>query len=126
MWNNSINSFTMSYVPLVLAMYAKSVELRRQTEEGIEQTGIPQFVVLLSIVSLYPIGIAGFLKKHNAKKLYKEKMIKKCGAVYEGLHLTRHPWVKYYYPMFLIKRISFVLIVMIMPDLGCHQIQLLV
>jgi hypothetical protein len=120
MWNGSLDSLTVSYLSLGIALYAKADEWRRQREEGLEPTGIPQFAGLSSFLFFGPVGAAVFLCRRDAEELYKQKMVDKFGTMYAGLHLIRHPYAKYYYPVFLLKRLLFVLIVIVMPDLGCH------
>ena len=126
MWNGSLDCVRLSYLHLVLTIYAKTEELRRQSEEGKDLTGLPQLIALSCALISLPDGIAAFMNKHDAHELRREAMLKKCGTMYGGLYLGRHPWVKYYYPMFMTKRLLFALVVMVLPDLGCQQIQLLI
>ena len=48
------------------------------------------------------------------------------GNLIKGIKLSRNKWAKYYYPIFMVRRLVFVIIVMFIPFDSCLQMQALI
>jgi hypothetical protein len=50
----------------------------------------------------------------------------KVGNLVKGVKFSRNKWAKYYYPIFMVRRLLFVFIVMFIPFDSCLQMQALI
>ena len=66
-------------------------------------------IVLISVLMLYLIIVAVFLYCKRSE-LKKKESVMKYGNLYPGVNLNTNRYTTWFYPMFLIRRVIFVLI----------------
>lgn len=84
------------------------------------------FIGIMSFLVLYPLAIVWYLRGQDIDQLADEKNQAKIGNLIKGIKLSRNKWAKYYYPIFMLRRLVFVMIVMFIPFDSCIQMQSLI
>lgn len=67
-----------------------------------------------------------YLMRKNKDEIMTKDVQDKFSILTKNISLSRHPWAKYYYPVFMYRRLLFVLITIAVPDDKCMQMQLLI
>ena len=71
------------------------------------------------LLLVFPFVIA--IKLHLTREYLNTRIVKdRIGAMYTDIHLTRNKYTILYYPIFLIRRLYFVLIPVILFDDTCY------
>lgn len=88
-----------------------------------EMVSLVLLLVFVAIISLSPFGVQIFLYKK--RDVLKDKLNKlKFGSLYEGIRLYS-PYTLTYYPLFLLRRLSFALIMVFLADWVITQLVVL-
>lgn len=120
-WNNTIRSITISYLETAIQLRNKMQLLPAVVELG--QLG-PLYGIGAFLIG-YPAVCFHWLVK-NRDKLETKEARSKCGKLYTGIALYRSYNVIFYYPAFMIRRVVFVFIPIILAGYSTFQIQSLV
>ena len=96
--------------------------LRGDTADKMELLGqLWPFILLFA----YPALCLSVLKKFK-DKLHEPKVKGRIGNLYENVHLTRNKYTLYSYPLFLGRRLAFVMIPTVLMNFSWIQLQFLV
>lgn len=62
-----------------------------------------------------------YLMRKSADQLKEKEVQDRVSNLSKNLSLSRHPWAKYYYPIFMFRRLIFVIITIAVPSDSCIQ-----
>jgi hypothetical protein len=120
-WNNTVRSITISYLQTAVVFSIKIQALRFKNAEFSEYlSALPMLAYLIA----YPIICTISLIK-NRDKLKSQEMQDKIGKMYSNISLHRSRWGILYYPIFMLRRLLFVLIPLIFQGYPFYQLQAL-
>ena len=123
-WNGTIRSILIAYVKLIITVGIQ-IEMWLRNSKYQQTTDILVAMMITSFVVAFPVFIFVFNSK-NRQRLDLPEVKAKWSNFYSELHLTRTSWTVFYLPMFLIRRIFFVMIPTFMFLHPMFQLQFLV
>lgn len=117
-WNNTVRSITISYLQTAVVFSVKVQALRFKGAKFTEYlSAMPMLVYLV----VYP-GICLIALIKNRKMLKTERMNEKIGKMYVNISLHRSKWGILYYPIFMIRRLLFVMIPLLFQGQAFYQL----
>ena len=120
-WNNTIRSITISYLETAIQVNQKILLLPAKPSSLL----LGPIYGIIAILVAYPSSCVYWLAT-NRENLKDEKVMKKFGKLYNGIATYRNDNSIFYYPVYIFRRLIFVLYPIIFEDYAIFQIGLLV
>ena len=107
-WNGLIRSVSMGYLNLCIAAVVKVQDMRRYPETA-TTAGIATAAAMLTFLVGYFLVTLIVLVK-NRRSLDWEEKRESFGLLYDGIEIHRSKFAILYYPMFILRRVTFMMI----------------
>ena len=120
MWNGFIRSQGITYLTTCMALSAAWGDFKNS--KGPERADTQRTCLTLGVTLFaYPTFFMIYLMRKSKDELMTKEVQDRFSILNKNISLSRHPWAKYYYPVFIFRRFLFVIITIAIPDDKCIQ-----